>query len=76
MMAYRHIDIKKYVNIKIENGLIIRSILIFVFAITLYYLNNLYLNIINLLIVCTYAFLTNKKLLFESLNTVKSKLKK
>lgn len=76
MMAYRHIDIKKYVNIKLERGLIIKTILIFTFSITLYYMNNLYLNILNLLVVCIYAFITNKTFLLESLNTIKNKLKR
>ena len=76
MMAYRHIDIKKYVNIKLEKGLIIKSILIFTFTITLYYINNIYLNILNLIVVCIYSILTNKKFLLDSLNTFKQKIKR
>ena len=76
MMAYRHIDIKKYINIKLEKGLITKSILILVFSIVLYYINNLYLNILNLIVVCIYALISNKKFLMESINTIKNKIKK
>ena len=76
MMVYRHFDLKKYVNIKIEKGLIIKTILIFTFAITLYYQTNIYIRLFNLVIVCIYAFLLNKEFLFNTLNTVTSKFKK
>ena len=76
MMLYRHIDLKKYVNIKLENGLVIKSILIFTFSIILYYQHNLYLNIINLVIVSLYAYITNKEFLKSSYKTVLNKIKK
>ena len=76
MMTYRHIDIKKYVNIKLEKYLILKSILIFTFSIVLYYKNNLVSNIINLIVVCIYAFISNKEFLKGSLNTILNKLKK
>jgi O-antigen/teichoic acid export membrane protein len=76
MMVYRHIDLKKYINIKIENGLILRTILIFTFSIILYYQNNLILNILNLIIVVIYAFLLNKDFLLATYKTIYSKLKR
>lgn len=63
MMVYRHIDLKKYVNIKYESGLIIKTIIIFTFSIILYYQNNMILNIINLIIVVIYSFIMNKDFL-------------
>ena len=63
MMIYRHIDIKKYMNLKYEKGLIIKSIIIFTFTIILYYQNNLILNIINLLVVVSYSYILNRKFL-------------
>ena len=74
MAVYRHIDLKKYMNIKIEKYLLIKSLIVYIFAITLYYVNNIYLNIINLFIICLYSFLTNKTLLLGTLNTFKKKL--
>ncbi len=76
MMVYRHFDLKKYVNIKIEKGLIIKTILIFTFAIILYYQTNIYIRLFNLLVVCIYAFLLNKELLYTTLQTITSKFKK
>ena len=76
MMAYRHIDIKKYVSIKVDKFLVINTILVFTFSIILYYQHNLILNIINLVVVCLYAFLLNKEFLFKSLKAFTSKLKR
>ena len=63
MMVYRHIDLKKYINIKYEKGLVIKTILIFTFSIILYYQKNLILDIINLLVVVIYAIIMNKDFL-------------
>ena len=76
MMVYRHFDLKKYINIKYEKGLFIKTILIFAFAIFLYYLKNIYLNIINLVVVVIYSFLINKKFLLGTFNTIFKKLKR
>ena len=76
MMLYRHIDLKKYVSIKVEKKFILETILIFTFSIILYYQRNLILDIINLVVVCLYAFLLNKNFLFKSLKTVTKKFKR
>lgn len=70
MMIYRHIDLKKYIHITLEKGLIIKTILLFTFAITLYYQNNMYYNIINLIGVSIYAVLINKSFLLSSYHVV------
>ena len=76
MMAYRHIDLKKYVNIKISKGFIFNTIIIFSYSIFLYYQRDMLLNIINLGVVVIYAFLINQKFLKSSLKTVLGKLKR
>ncbi|MBQ9019206.1 MAG: oligosaccharide flippase family protein [Bacilli bacterium] len=76
MMLYRHIDLKKYVNIKISKGLITNSIIIFSYSIFLYYQHDLFLNILNLGVVIIYAFLMNKKFLLSTYKTIISKIKK
>ena len=76
MMMYRHFDLKKYVNIKVEKTFIIKTLLIFTFSITLYYINNLYLNILNLIVVCIYAYLINRSFLKSSSKTILNKLKR
>ena len=76
MMLYRHIDLKKYVNIKISKGFIINTIIIFSYSIFLYYQRDILLNIINLAVVVCYAYLINRKFLKSSLDTVVGKLKR
>ena len=76
MMMYRHFDLKKYMNIKYEKGLFIKTILIFSFSIILYYQRNIFLNIINLLVVSLYAFLLNKKFLMGICNGILRKLRR
>lgn len=76
MMIYRHFDLKKYVNIKIDKIFIVETFIIFTFSIILYYQNNFYLNIINLVIVCIYAFSTNFNFLKSTCKTIFGKLKR
>ncbi len=76
MMVYRHIDLKKYVNIKLSKGLVINSIIMFSYSIFLYYQHDLFLNILNLGVVIIYAYLINKKFLHSTINTILGKLKR
>ena len=75
MMLYRHFDLKKYVNIKFEKGVLINTIIIFVFSICLYYSHNLYLNIINLVVVCIYSYVMNRNILKDGKDLIFKKLK-
>ena len=70
MMLYRHIDLKKYVNIKFEKGLLLKTVIIYIFSIVLYYSHNLYINIFNLLVVCIYSYVLNRDFLNSTLNKV------
>ena len=76
MMVYRHFDLKKYVNIKIEKKLIIESIIIYTFTLLIYYQKSIILHVICLLLVCIYAFITNKDFLKSSYLTVVKKIKR
>ena len=76
MAIYRHFDLKKYMNIKINKLLLIKVTMMFIFACTCYYINNLYLNIVCLIVICIDAFFINKNLLFESAKTIISKIRK
>lgn len=75
MAIYRHIDLKKYMNIKYEQGLFIKTALMFTLVIALYYQRNMILNIISLAIACIYAYITNRKMLGSFLGEVIRKLK-
>ena len=76
MMINRHYDLKKYVKIKYEDSLLIKTILIYLFAIIIYYQRNLVLDIISLIIVVIYCYLLNRKFLWSTLINVKQKLVK
>lgn len=76
MMVYRHFDLKKYINIKIETSLIIKSIIMFSITLFVYYYNNIWLNIINLIVVVIYCVLLNKVFLLSTYKTVMNKLKR
>lgn len=76
MMVYRHFDLKKYINIKIETSLIIKSIIMFSITLFVYYYNNMWLNIINLIVVVIYCVLLNKVFLLSTYKTVIGKLKR
>ena len=75
MMVYRHYDLKKYMNITYEKGLLFKTICIFTFAIIIYYQRNIYLDIISLVVVVIYSVYMNKNFLKTSFVTVFSKLK-
>ena len=74
MMIYRHFDLKKYIHIQIEKGLILKTILIYGFAIFFYYYNHLIGNIISLFVVCLYAFFLNRSLLMDGYHAFLKKL--
>lgn len=74
MMVYRHIDLKKYVRITLEKGLVFKTIVIFTFSIYLYYKNVFILNVINFIVVLIYAILINKKLLLSSWDALIKKI--
>ena len=74
MMLYRYLDLKKYVNIKIEKWLITKILVVLFFSITLYYINNIYLNILNFIVVVIYAVVINRDFLKQSGDAVLKKL--
>lgn len=76
MMMYRHFDLKKYLNIKYEKGLFLKVIAIFAFSIWLYYQRNVWLNVLNLLVVCIYALVLNRSFLRSSFNSIVGKIKR
>ena len=75
MMIYRHFDLKKYVNIKFQKGVLINTVIIFTFSICLYYSHNLYLNIVNLVVVCIYSYVMNRSILQDGKRLIFKKLK-
>lgn len=63
LMIYRYIDVKKYVNIKLnKKNLIILNLLLLV-SIMCYYYSNIYLCILNLIIIIIMSIIINKELI-------------
>lgn len=76
MMIYRFKDVKKYVNINLEKGLIIKLIDMTIIVTLCYYSKNIYLNIISLIIAILYAVLINKNQIKTIMEFVNTKLRK
>lgn len=75
MSFYRLYDIKKnYFKISFDKKFIIKTIITLSIVLILYYINNLYLNILNVLIAILYAWNVNKDSIHVVLNLVKKKL--
>ncbi len=60
LAIYRLIDVDKYVHFKINYKFFLSVLLIYIVSLALYYINNFIGNIINLILVITYAFVINK----------------
>lgn len=74
MMIYRHIDLKKYVHIIYQKRMILLTIVMFAISIICYYINNIYLNIISLIVVIIYSIIVNKHLLLGMFKIVSNKV--
>lgn len=75
MSFYRLYDIKKkYFSIKFDKKFIIKTIIVLPIILVLYYINNLYLNVLNLLIAIVYAWNINRDSIHIVLNLIKKKL--
>lgn len=73
MCIYRYFDIKKYININISYLNITRNIIMFLVCSIFYYVNNVYLNILNFLVVIIYSLSINKKDIIPIFNKIKKK---
>lgn len=73
MAIYRYIDVQKYVKIKIDKKFLIIVFVMIPILLVSYYINNFYLNIVMLVVVCLYAALSNLKTLNIILDFIKRK---
>ena len=77
MSIYRIIDInKKYFKIKIDKSLILKTLIVLIIVLPLYYINNIYLNILSLLTAILFAWNINKNSFELIINFLKRKIKK
>lgn len=72
MMIYRHIDLKKYVNIKYDKKIVFSIILMLIFTMLIYYKNDLITNILSLVVIIIYSILMNKNIIKNILNNKKN----
>ena len=75
LAIYRYIDVQKYVKVKIPIKNIVVNSIIFILVVVLYLYNNIYLNVINLLLCILYAIIVNKELLIEFKKVIGKKVK-
>ena len=61
LMIYRYIDAKKYVNIKLEKNLVFKILITALIVIICYYINNICLNVLSLIVAIIFALIINKK---------------
>lgn len=76
MAIYRYIDIKKYLKIKLNFKKILVFFIAFFISSVLYFVNNLYANILNLLFVTAFCIILNKSFLITVFYKVKNKFLK
>lgn len=75
LTIYRYYDVKKIINIKIKpNNLILYSFSILLVSL-LYYINNFYLNILNLCFAIFISIFINKEIILSFLCNIKNKIK-
>ena len=67
MMVYRHMDLKKYIKLKIDVKMIILLFLVFIESIICYYINNFFINIINLVFIVIFTIFINRKIIINFL---------
>ncbi len=60
MSVWRHYDIKKYVNITFTGNIFVKLVLAYALTISLYYVDSVYANIINLIVTTIVALLLSK----------------
>lgn len=76
MCIYRYMDIQKYVKVKLKISTILTLIVTFTFSSLLYYINNNWLNIFNLIIVLIFSIIVNKEMINSGIAILKNKIKK
>ena len=67
---YRHYDMRKYVNITYDYKTFAILTLVFIVVSSLYYINNLVLNVLNVIIAIAFSFFLNRSVI----NTIRTKL--
>lgn len=76
MSIYRLHDVqKRYFRIRIQKNTIIKTLIILIISLPTYYIENVYLRLLSLILVITYAIDLNKDSIGWMLNMIKEKIK-
>lgn len=75
MMIFRYFDVKKYINIKIKMSIIISIVAMLIVTIVSYYIKNMILSCLVLLVTIIYAIAINKAFIMEFIKVINKKLK-
>ena len=75
MMMYRYFDLKKYMKITYIKKNILSLLIVFILVLIVYYYNNLYLNIISLVLTIMYSYILNIRFIRSGYKTIMRKLK-
>ncbi len=77
MVIYRYKDIeKKYFKIEFDKKVLISASIITIAIIIFYYINNIALNLVSIIIVLIYSYLINKNSISHIINIILDKIKK
>lgn len=76
LMIYRYIDVKKYVDVRINKRLMLSTFIMIIFIFFTYYTRNKLINSVALLITIIYSVLINYSLLIQIISEAKMKLLK
>lgn len=75
MSIYRFIDVQKYVKIKLDSKFIIISIQVIVIIVSFYYLNNIYLYTLGILLAIIFGWYYNKATIIKLFKMILEKFK-
>ena len=76
MSMYRLYDVKKYIRVKLDRCFVISTFIIIITLLFTYYVNNIFLNICMMVIICIYALIFNKESIGSIFFMLKSKFLK
>ena len=74
MLIYRSIDVKKYIELKMDKRLLLSTLIMIIIILVQYYINNLSLNIVMLIVTVIYSVIVNKKNINFILNIMLKKI--
>ena len=67
---YRYVDVKKYIDIKIDYKRLLSITIVFIISNCMYIYNNIYVSVINFILVLIYSLLINGEVLYEIKNII------